>query len=448
MDIKLVVAAALAAMTMTAWAAAAHAAAGAEPIRLAMSMHIGWDADRTRGRGVCVVASKDTCLSRKPSRQAGGFEYPSSVATDPQTGELYVTDTDNYRVQKFAVTGAFIAMFGWNVDETKDTQARTTQAERNVCTAVSGDRCGAGVPGTAAGQLSYPASVAVDPLTGDVYVLEIGNDVRVDKYSPGGRFLWTIGKEVNGATKGNFCSEGEIVGSGVKCGAGVRNAPYSLQPGAFKSDAQYGDLLATGGPEDLLYVGDEHRVQEFDAKGGWRGEILLASISSEPASGVAALAVDPGGDLYVVYWAPSGEDGAQATPAGLVRKFNPHGEQVGLFPVYPRQAGAVVHIDGIALDEANVLAVIGVEIGATSHKRFGSLYDAGTGRPIGEFPPPPDTDGRTVNNRGDLYVAATDDHEVVAYAPIPATELVTSPAPCEIGAAGDSAAAFDCALSG
>ena len=61
-------------------------------------------------------------------------------------------------------------------------------------------------------------------------------------------------------------------------------------------------MLAVGGPEDLLYVGDEHRVQEFKASNGeYKSEIPLTSISAEPESKVVALAVDATGDVYLAY---------------------------------------------------------------------------------------------------------------------------------------------------
>ena len=61
----------------------------------------------------------------------------------------------------------------------------------------------------------------------------------------------------------------------------------------------HGNVLAVGGPEDLLYIGDEHRVQEFKASDGeYKSEIPLASISAEPGSKVVALAVDATGDVY------------------------------------------------------------------------------------------------------------------------------------------------------
>src|SRR6202035_5778414 len=101
----------LAILTMAAGGIGLGAASGAAPVKLVMSRHIGWEVDKTTGGKICVVASGHECLSRKLSSESGGFGYPSSVATDMRTGNLYVADLANYRVQEFTANGVFIAMF-------------------------------------------------------------------------------------------------------------------------------------------------------------------------------------------------------------------------------------------------------------------------------------------------------------------------------------------------
>ena len=58
---------------------------------------------------------------------------------------------------------------------------------------------------------------------------------------------------------------------------GKRTLPneWGAVHGAFNFTAIDDNYLAVGGPEDPLYVGDEQHVQEFDAKGEWKGEIPL-----------------------------------------------------------------------------------------------------------------------------------------------------------------------------
>ena len=114
---------------------------------------------------------------------AGQFQSPLGVAVDQSTGDVYVADNGNARLQKFDGTGAFIAAWGWGVTD--------GMPQSEVCT--SG--CQAGIAGSGAGQFSSPTSVAVDSSggasNGDVYVGDTGNNV-VLKFDSNGNFLATI----------------------------------------------------------------------------------------------------------------------------------------------------------------------------------------------------------------------------------------------------------------
>src|ERR1700691_2660390 len=236
---------------------------------------------------VVVFAGTGTALAAAPpvklalsSHITSGFEYPVSVAVNndphsPEYGDVYVLDRGHGRVQVLSTTGAFVEMFGQEVDETHP---------GNICTAESHDTCQAGVQGSAPGQFSDSSSIVVDPSDGNVFVAEqvvpyeeFGE--RVQEFTAEGQFVLEIGKGVNttkdkeasasGVSK-NLCSELEI------CGApGVQG---SQEDGAFKFESGAGNLLAVGGTgsKDLLYVGEEGRVQEFEAaSGNWAGEIPL-----------------------------------------------------------------------------------------------------------------------------------------------------------------------------
>jgi hypothetical protein len=167
--------------------------------------------------------------------------------------------------------------------------------------------------------------------------------------------------------------------------------------------------------------------------------------SSKPHSAVVAIAVDKQGDVYLVYSFTTSALGGGESQANVVHKFNPSGEQVAEFPISPVQPGSTVIVNGLAFDDGR-LAVIGGELG-TSFTHRGSLYDVGTGRLIANFMVPSDNDGIAFNGSGDLYVAATDDQEIVAYVPAPLAELVSSPVPCEVGLEKDPMAVLSCTLS-
>ena len=116
--------------------------------------------------GACLVSayrrrSRPTISSRRRSgaggRGAGQVSNPQSVAVDNSTGDVYVADTGNSRVDEFDSSGNFIAAWGDAVDQTTG---------GDVCTAASGDTCQAGTYDSAPGHFESPTFVAVDNSTG------------------------------------------------------------------------------------------------------------------------------------------------------------------------------------------------------------------------------------------------------------------------------------------
>ena len=107
------------------------------------------------------------------------------IAVESSTGNYYVVDPGNSRVQKFDSDGNFLLMWGFGVA----TGANALQ------TCVAPGPCQAGQYGVAPGQMQQPNSIAVDnssgPNAGTVYVVDINRDL-VLKYSPTGAYLGSI----------------------------------------------------------------------------------------------------------------------------------------------------------------------------------------------------------------------------------------------------------------
>src|SRR3954468_22400894 len=80
---------------------------------------------------------------------AGQFVGPDDIAIDG-SGNLFVSDLNNHRINEFTAAGGFIRTFGWDV-----VPGGTTGFE--VCT--SG--CKAGLPGGGAGQMNGPTGLAL-----------------------------------------------------------------------------------------------------------------------------------------------------------------------------------------------------------------------------------------------------------------------------------------------
>jgi hypothetical protein len=112
------------------------------------------------------------------------FSSPGGVAVDRATGDVYVADSGNARIEKFDASGNFIAAWGWGVGD--------GASSSEVCTT----SCEAGIPGSGAGQFSDPVDVAVNnnPSSSsyeDVYVADQGNDV-IEKFNASGKYLSSI----------------------------------------------------------------------------------------------------------------------------------------------------------------------------------------------------------------------------------------------------------------
>lgn len=228
-----------------------------------------------------------------PGEGAGQFAAPGGVAIDQESGDVFLADTGNGRVDKFASEGEFMLAFGGAVN---------AGTGGGICQA--GEECQPGNIGTAGGGFGErPSGLAVDNSLGlsrgAVYVLDNRN-LRVEKFSPEGKFLLAFGGEVNAVTHGEVCLSGEECQAG-KAGTG---------PGEFEA---LGRQSIAVDPAGTVYVGDLERVQEFNAAGAVVGEVPLPGVGF-----IEALAVDSAKDIYVLGSAQSG-----------VRKYDATGTELG-----------------------------------------------------------------------------------------------------------------------
>ncbi|HSZ70041.1 MAG TPA: hypothetical protein VK756_06745 [Solirubrobacteraceae bacterium] len=389
------------------------------------------------------------------SQITNGFSFPTGVAVNddpasPDHNDIYVTDLGHHRVQVLTASGVFVAMFGLEVNQTKtqvvqalrgngETPTEKELEEENLCTAASGDTCQEGEGGENAEALREPEGIAIDPNSGDVYVQDFGNS-RVDEYTAEGKFILTVGREVNetedhtiGAseTEKNICT----AVSKDTCKEGIRREPESSEHDAFDF-AQGGDMLTVGGPEDLLYVGEEHRVQELKPNGEWAGEF--------PVSGtISALAIDNNNDtVYAVYVEePVIHEFDAATGAELASSITVPG---------------ATSVSGVAVDPTGRLAASVYEFVERpqeqegEEKLFGDLYEASDGHLISTIAVPSSLrifKALSFSENGDLYASAVYS-AVLAYNLKPVGEVLASPATCAPGPLSGSSLTLACTLNG
>ena len=188
---------------------------------------------------------------------------PTDVAVDQASHDLYVTDPGNHRVEKFSSSGAFLLIFGKEVDQ-------TTGAD--VCTAASGDTCKAGAVGSSSAAFESPHYIAVDnsggPSTGDVYVADAGTDL-VQKFDSSGHIVssWGVAGQKDGSDATN------LPGFGPPFGLAVRSN---------------GDL----------YVGGTHYLNCCGAINVWHYTQEGTYIEFGNTSAASWLKVDPFGSYY------------------------------------------------------------------------------------------------------------------------------------------------------
>ena len=107
----------------------------------------------------------------KINNQKVYFKSPEGISLDKIA--IYVTDTDNNRIQKFSKDGTFITKWGKK--------------------------------GSAAGEFSSPSDIATDT-TGNIYVTDTGNN-RIQKFTSFGTFIKMWPEK--GQKKGEFCGQKE-----------------------------------------------------------------------------------------------------------------------------------------------------------------------------------------------------------------------------------------------
>ncbi len=128
----------------------------------------------------------------------GQFNEPSDVAISPSSGEIYVTDTGNNRVEIFKEGGAWKSEFGSVgsgpgefkeptgivVNGNKEWVVNKGNSRVQELTSSGSYITQIGSPGTGEGQLKAPIGIAVDG-EGNIYVVDAGN-ARVEKWwAPG-----------------------------------------------------------------------------------------------------------------------------------------------------------------------------------------------------------------------------------------------------------------------
>ena len=238
----------------------------------------------------------------------GQFDGPLGIAVDG-SGNVYVTDNNNNRVQVFSASGTFLRK--WGSEGGGDGQfdgpwGIAVDGSGNVYVADSGNRriqkfnasgeflLNWGSQGSGDGQFQFAVGIALDA-SGNVYVADNGN-YRIQKFSASGEFLLNWGSE--GSADGQF-----------------RN------PHGIAIDGS-GNVYVTDWLND--------RVQVFSASGVFLRKWGSRGSGDGQFGNPDGIAVDGFGNVYVVDHFPSGIQVFSASGVFL-RKWGSHGSGEGQF---------------------------------------------------------------------------------------------------------------------
>ncbi|MFM8445677.1 MAG: fibronectin type III domain-containing protein [Methylococcus sp.] len=361
----------------------------------------------------------------------GVFNLPKGIAVDG-SGNVYVLDTSNHRIQKFnpsgvyqstiggygAADGAFSSPAGLALDSGGNLYVVDNGNSRIQKFTSSGQFLNKwGSSGNGNGQFNFGSAydnIALDS-SGNIYVVDSNNN-RIQKFKPDGSFDRAWG--TLGAADGQFSFPQGIAIAASDTVYVTDSNNHRIQKfsptGAFlgkwgsrgNADGQF--QLPVGmathtdaGGSESVYVADtfNNRIQKFDDTGVFLGKITSGS-GGITLSSPAALATDTSGNIYVT------------DNFSIAQKIDPQGTLLGTIGYQRTDDGKLRTPSGIAQDSSGNLYV--ADSGNNRIQKFnrqgkllGKWGSAGSGD--GQFSTP---FSLTIDPAGNVYVVDKDNDRI------------------------------------
>ena len=153
----------------------------------------------------------------------------AGAAVNDVSGDVYIADGHDHRVERFSSTGSFLGAWGWGVV--------TGANEFQVCV-VETECASEGISGSENGEFVEPQGIAVDQETGDVYVMDMARASGVvQEFSATGTYITSFGEK------------GSLGAEDIERSAGDRNDIAVGQGG----DVYISDEGVTHGPRVMVF---------------------------------------------------------------------------------------------------------------------------------------------------------------------------------------------------
>ena len=204
---------------------------------------------------------------------AKALKEPAGVAVNETSGDVYVVDKGNNRVEYFSAAGAYLGQFNGSGASTGAFSSPEAIAVDNSC--VGG------------------ALECADPSVLDVYVVDAGHHV-IDKFSATGTYIGQITEAASAAfgslgsavvdTNGRLwlCEAGGINSVAVDAFSNAQTNAFLFSKKVGVHGASAHPICAVNAQDDLFVDNGESLV-----KYGSGGVLIVPPIDEEPASGIA-----------------------------------------------------------------------------------------------------------------------------------------------------------------
>jgi RHS repeat-associated protein len=307
---------------------------------------------------------------------AGQFNEPCGIAFD-SSGNVWVVDAQNGRVEKWSSAGSYIASYG-------------TKGSGNV-------------------QFSRPYGIAINQSTGNVYVGDYGNN-RVEELNSSGGYVTSLGTSGEGALSEPMGvaldSAGDIFVADRGHDRVVEFNPEGAYVRAFGSfgsgEGQLKEPMGLTVSEGSVYVADfgNNRIEQFSTGGAHLGQFGSAGSGAGQFKEPFAVAANPStGVLYVADLGNQRID--ELTPAG---RFLTDWETWGPAHQFSRPVAVAVGATGKLyvsdLNAAKVSVWTSPEAGA-AHLAYASQFGS-SGSGAGQVSTPIDA---AIDGQGNVWVS-------------------------------------------